>query len=60
VDPWLFANHPVMVPPAPAGYTWSLGVLYSVTAAAVVALYFPCRWFADVRQRRRDPWLSYL
>lgn len=29
--------------------------------AAVVALLYPlCRWFADVKKRRRDWWLSYL
>ena len=26
----------------------------------VAALYFPCRWYAGVKQRRRDWWLSYL
>jgi len=26
----------------------------------VLALYLPCRWFAGVRQRRKDWWLSYL
>jgi uncharacterized membrane protein len=24
VDPWLFANHPMMPPPVPRGYAWSL------------------------------------
>ena len=27
---------------------------------AIVALYFPCQWFADVKARRKDWWLSYL
>ena len=60
VEPWLFANHPVMNPPPPAGYTWSLGLLYLVFACVVVVLYFPSRWFAGVKRRRRDAWLSYL
>jgi uncharacterized membrane protein len=61
VSPWLFLNHPVMIPPAPQGYVWSLGLLYLVWAMAVVALYFPCRWFAGVKQRRKDVrFLSYL
>jgi hypothetical protein len=60
VDPWLFANHPVMVPPAPEGYRWSLGLLYLVFLAVVAALYLPCRWFADLKRRRRDAWLDYL
>jgi hypothetical protein len=44
----------------PAGYTWSLGLLYLVTAAAVVALYFPCRWYANLKARRGERWLTYL
>jgi uncharacterized membrane protein len=60
IDPWLVANHPVMVPPAPDGYTWNLGLLYLVFVIIVVLLYFPCRWFAAFKQRRRDAWLSYL
>jgi uncharacterized membrane protein len=60
VSPWLFANHPMGNPPAPEGYTWSLGLLYLVWAAAIVILYFACRWFADLKARRTDAWLSYL
>ncbi len=60
VTPWLFANHPMGNPPAPDGYTWSLGLLYAVWALAVVVLYFPCRWFAELKARRTDRWLSYL
>jgi uncharacterized membrane protein len=61
VNPWLFANHPMMNPPPPPGYTWSLPLLYLVTAVAIVLLYFPCRWFARLKDRRRDlTWLSYL
>jgi hypothetical protein len=37
-----------------------LTLLYAVTALVVVALYFPCRWFAEVKARRKDAWLSYL
>ncbi len=61
VSPWLFLNHPVMIPPAPEGYVWSLGLLYLVFAIVVVVLYFPCRWFAGLKQRRKDiGFLSYL
>lgn len=59
-NPWLFTNHPMANPPAPEGYTWSLGLLYLVWAIAVVALYVPCRWFADLKTRRSDWWLKYL
>ena len=60
VSPWLFANHPMGNPPAPEGYTWSLGLLYRVWAVAIVILYFACPWFADLKARRTDAWLSYL
>jgi len=60
VDPWLFTNHPMANPPAPDGYTWSLGLLYLVWAIAVVILYFASRWYADLKARRSDRWLKYL
>ena len=60
VVPWLFGNHPMEPPPVPDGYAYGLPMLYLVTAAVVVALYFPCRWFARLKERRRDAWLSYL
>ncbi|MEZ4456489.1 MAG: heparan-alpha-glucosaminide N-acetyltransferase domain-containing protein [Gemmatimonadales bacterium] len=60
VNPWLFANHPMGNPPPPDGYVWSLGLLYLVFAVAIGLLYPACRWFAGVKQRRKDWWLSYL
>jgi uncharacterized membrane protein len=60
VDPWLFANHPMMNPPAPAGYVWSLGLLYAVWAVAVALLYFPCRWFEALKREGRHPAFRYL
>jgi uncharacterized membrane protein len=57
---WLFGNHPMAPPPVPPGYMWSLGLLYLVTALVVTTLYVPCRWFAALRARRPDGWLSYL
>ena len=60
VTPWLFTNHPLANPPAPEGYTWGLDLLYLVWAVAVVMLYFPCRWYAELKARRRDWWLKYL
>jgi len=27
VNPWLFANHPMLPPPVPPGYMWSLPLL---------------------------------
>jgi uncharacterized membrane protein len=60
VNVWLFANHPMAAGPAPAGYTWSLGLLYAVFAICVTLLYFPCRWYAQLRAMRKSKWLSYL
>jgi hypothetical protein len=58
--PWLFANHPMGSPRPPAGYQWSLGLLYLVWLITVVILYFACRRYADQKARRNSPWLAYL
>jgi len=60
VSPWLFTNHPMGNPRPPEGYTWSLPLLYGVWAAAIVLLYFASRWFAELKARRTEAWLSYL
>jgi uncharacterized membrane protein len=60
VDPWLFANHPVDPGPAPAGYMWSLPLLYLVYAVCLVVLYFACRWYADLKAKKRSRLLSYV
>jgi uncharacterized membrane protein len=60
VTPWLFGNHPMEPPQQPPGYMWSLGLLYAVTIVAVGLLYFACRWFAEVKQRLKNPLLRLL
>lgn len=45
-------------PPAVGG--WSLPVVYAIWIGVVLVLYVPCRWFAALKARRRDAWLSYL
>ena len=60
VNPWLFANHPMMNGPAPDGYIWSLPLLYLVFAIVVAVLYVPCRWFARVRAESGSAVLRYL
>lgn len=60
VNSWLFANHPMGVGAPPPGYMWSLPLLYLVYAICVITLYFPCKWFADLRARNKSKWLSYL
>jgi len=52
--PELFANGP------PEGYGYSLPVVYLIWLAVVFTLLPACRWFARVKQRRRDAWLSYF
>ena len=44
----------------PAGYGYSLWVVYVVWAAIVLGMYFVCRWFADVKARNRSVVFSYL
>lgn len=44
----------------PAGYGYDLWVVYVVWVGVILALYPLCRWFADLKRRSRNPWLSYL
>jgi len=59
---WMFESptvdrFPITQPP---GWPLALPAVYVIWATVVVLLYPLCRWFAAVRQRRRDWWLSYL
>ena len=59
---WLFespdmAHYPFSPPP---GWGFGLPVVYLMWAGVVLAMYLPCRWFAALKQRRSDAWLSYL
>jgi uncharacterized membrane protein len=60
VNPWLFGNHPMMPPPLPPGYMWSLPLLYVVFAIVIAVLYVPCAWFARVKAGHREGPLRYL
>ncbi len=60
VSPWLFTNHPMGNPPAPAGYTWSLAWLYAVWAVAIVILYVACRGFGAFKSRARSGLWRYV
>ncbi len=58
---WFFANPPAAGPPQiPAGYGYSLPIVYLIWVGVVAALYPVCQWFAEVKRRRREVWLSYL
>jgi uncharacterized membrane protein len=59
---WMFEsdtvrNFPVSFPP---GWGFSLPVVYMIWALVVPALYPLCSWFADLKRRRGDAWLSYF
>ena len=55
--PWLFANPPEQL--WPIDYTSDLVAAYLAWGAAVLLLYPVCRWFADLKARRRDWWWLY-
>jgi len=44
----------------PPGYGYDLWVVYLVWLAAIAMLYPLCRWYAQLKRRRDDWWLSYL
>jgi len=59
---WMFespsiSKFPITPPP---GWGFSLPIVYLIWAFVGLALYPLCRWFAALKQRRRDAWLSYL
>jgi uncharacterized membrane protein len=56
---WLWQSPADFGRPQP-GIGFNLGVVYLAWIAGVLLLYPVCRWFAGVKQRRRDWWLSYL
>lgn len=60
---FLFVPMPSLGGPSqlfPAGFGYDLWVVYIAWALIVVGLYPLCRWFARIKSRRRDWWLSYL
>jgi uncharacterized membrane protein len=44
----------------PSDYGYPLPVVYLVWLGVVLTLYPVCRWYAGVKERHRDGWLSYL
>lgn len=44
----------------PAGYGLGLPGTYLATLAALVILYFPCRWFAQVKARTHAWWVRFV
>jgi uncharacterized membrane protein len=59
---WMFESptprqFPITPPP---GWGYSLPIVYLIWACVVLALYPLCRWFAGLKRRRSDAWLSYF
>jgi len=44
----------------PPGFGFSIPMVYLLWVGIVALCYFPCRWFAGMKQRHRSVWLSYL
>jgi uncharacterized membrane protein len=56
---WMFET-PLGTQGAPEGVGFDLYAVYLAWIAGVLLLYPLCKWFAGVKRRRRDWWLSYL
>jgi uncharacterized membrane protein len=55
---WLFGGLPIEA--KSEDYGLGLPGVYLVWVLVVALLYLPCRWFAEVKRRRSERWLSYL
>ena len=44
----------------PSAYGYELPVVHAVWLGVVALMYGPCLWFANLKERRRNGWLSYL
>jgi uncharacterized membrane protein len=55
---WLFQG--AIFSQTPPEYGHGLAFVYGMWFVVVIALYFPCRWFAAFKQRRGQWWWSYL
>ena len=57
---WLFQSPVDWFSALPQGVGFNLAVVYLSWIIGVLLLYPLCKWFAGVKKRRRDWWLSYL
>lgn len=57
---WIYFRLPGPGPTTPDNVGFNLGVVWAVWFAGVLLLYPLCRWYASVKARRHDWWLSYL
>jgi uncharacterized membrane protein len=56
---WMFGSL-IGISGPPSGVGFNLWVVYACWIAGVLFLYPLCKWFAGVKARKRDWWLSYL
>lgn len=56
---WMFGSQ-IGSPGPPPGIGFNLAVVYTCWILGIILLYPLCKWFADLKQRRKDWWLSYL
>ncbi len=47
-------------PPPPPGFGFGLATVYALWILGLILIYPLCVWFAGVKARRRDWWLSYV
>jgi uncharacterized membrane protein len=59
---WMFESPSIEYFPftRPPDWGYSLPVVYLIWICVVVALYPLCKWYAGLRLRSSNPWLSYL
>jgi len=57
---WMFRSAVDSFQPPPPGVGFNLAVVYVCWIVGVLILYPLCKWFAGVKARRRNWWLSYL
>ncbi len=57
---WQFVDLLARPAPNPGNLGFSLWVVYLCWLLGLLLLYPLCRWFAEVKRRRKDWWLSYL
>lgn len=56
---WLYGA-PISRSPEEFSYANHLVPTYAAWFLAILALYYPSKWFAELKQKRKDWWLSYL
>ena len=57
---WIYFGLPGPGQAPPPNVGFDLWVVYAAWITGVILLYPLCRWYAGVKARRRDWWLSYL